>query len=300
MKRKSKGDTPTDISGPVDIKIDLTPGQLAALAAVALAYNILEDQLDSLLRVATRVPDWIFDEVSSRIHGLDGTVAIIEQAVQKSGLSAKAKNALHGTISTFSDFKKNRDTIIHARLINLSIGIGRGAKQRGKSLFEILLSEDALNCFYDHILALQKELIAGGVLLNTALSLKQIAQDDPNKSRLEAEIRVHTAQFRESRSHRRALTPLPKFPDESELREAANRRREAAILMRMGYPRRPTAGFWARDNSQFWEYQHLRNNALLDTYFPPAHVPDSPPPAMPFGHLLPGSEPEKKPEKDRE
>jgi hypothetical protein len=227
--------------------------------------------------VATRVPDWIFDEVCSRIHGLDGTVAIIQEAIKQSGLPNKDKNALEGSVGSFTDFKKTRDTMIHARLINLSTSIGRGAKQRGKSPFEILLSEDALNCLYEHILALQKELAAGGVLLNNALALKQIAVDDPNRARLEEEIRDQTVRFRESHNHRLALKPLPKFPDENELRDAANRRRETAILMQMGYPQPQTLShFRNRDNLPLWDwhYQYHRNNALLNTYFPPDQTPE--------------------------
>jgi hypothetical protein len=52
MKRKFREDTPRDIFGPVDVKLDLTQEQLAALGAAALAYNILEDQLDALRRNA--------------------------------------------------------------------------------------------------------------------------------------------------------------------------------------------------------------------------------------------------------
>jgi hypothetical protein len=171
MKRKSQKDTPTDIFDPVNIKRDLTSAQLAALAAVTLAYNILEDQIDALLLIATRIPDWLFDEVSSRIDGLGGTVEIILRAIKQTDLPQKDKNDLEASVGLFMDFKQNRDTIIHARLINLSIGIGRGAKRRGTSPLEILVSEDALNRFYDHIVALQNELAAGGRLLNTALTL---------------------------------------------------------------------------------------------------------------------------------
>ena len=52
-----------------DIKKDLTENQLAAFGAAALAYNILEDQIDALLHVVTNVPDWLITEVSSRWEG---------------------------------------------------------------------------------------------------------------------------------------------------------------------------------------------------------------------------------------
>jgi len=137
-------------------------------------------------------------------------------------------------VATFGDFKKNRDTLIHARIINVTIGVGRGAKQRGgKSSFEVLLSADVLNAFYDHIVALKNELASGAVLLNTSVTLKLGNSDDPGRPQLEKALRSHQAQYRESRKYRRSLKPLPKFPDEDELRQAANKQREAqtAVIM---------------------------------------------------------------------
>jgi hypothetical protein len=269
MKRKSREDTPKDPYSTGNIKIDLTEKQLAAFGAAALSYNVLEDQIDALLFVTMRVPDWLSAEVSSRIHGFDGKIAIIQKAIEQIDLAPMDKKTLTNAVAVFGDFKKTRDAMIHARIINASLGVGRGAKQRGgKSPFEVLLSADALDSFYDHILALQKELYSGGILLNSAIALKECAADDPNRSQFEEALRVHEAQFRENHSHRLSLKPLPKFPDEDELRQAANRLREMQITMRMGYPR-PGAMYRARDNSQFWEWRYHRNNALLNTYYPP-------------------------------
>jgi hypothetical protein len=273
MKRKFREDTPVDVPEPINIKRDLTLGQLAALGAAALAYNILEDQIDSLLQVATRTPDWISDEVSSRINGKEGTVEIIKRAIDHTDLPKADKDALKGLVGAFSFFKGIRDAMIHARLINLSGSIARGANRRGKEPYEVLVSEQALNGFYDHVSALQRELAVGGKLLNTALTLKQIAPDDPNKSQLEEEIEAETVRCRESRKQRQKLKQLPKFPDENELREAVNRRREAVISTIVGYRRPLTSHSQGRDNSQFWDatqMMHRRNNALLDTYYPPS------------------------------
>ena len=89
MKRKSRDDALVDEHVTGDIKADLTEKQLAAFGAAALAYNVLEDQIDALLSVTTRIPNWLFAEVSSRIHGLDGKTAIIQKAIEHSGLDEK-------------------------------------------------------------------------------------------------------------------------------------------------------------------------------------------------------------------
>jgi hypothetical protein len=233
MKRRPREDTPTDVHRTGDIKKDFTKSQLAAFGAATLAYNILEDQIDALLFIVTRIPDWLFADVSSRIHGLDGKIAIIQNAVQRTGLVPDDLKALQEAIALFGQFKTIRDGMIHARIINASIGIGRVAKQRGKSPYEILLSAEALNIFYDHIVALEKEFSSGGSLLNTSITLSLLAANDPNRAQFEEALRVHQSLFRENHKHRRSLKRLPKFPDESELREAANRWREAqtAALM---------------------------------------------------------------------
>src|ERR1700721_819086 len=116
MKRKVQGDTPTDVHGTGNVKADLTEKQLVAFGAAALAYNVLEDQIDALLFVATGISDWLFAEVSSRIHGLDGKIAIIQKAIEHSDLMPSDKKKLTEAVAAFGDFKKNRDTMIHARI----------------------------------------------------------------------------------------------------------------------------------------------------------------------------------------
>jgi hypothetical protein len=236
MKRKTRDDISVPAQSIASIKTDLTEKQLAAFAAAALAYNILEDQIDALLLVATRIPDWLFAEVSSRINGLDGKIAIIQEAITRSSISPKDAKALTEAVATFGDFKKTRDTMIHARIIRTLVGtIGRGTKQRGKSPFEILLNVDALSAFFDHIEALERELSSGAKLSNSAITLNQSALDDPNRSRFEEERQAHEAQFQESHNLRQSLKQLPKFPDEDELRKVVNQQREAQTAALMGW-----------------------------------------------------------------
>lgn len=132
-----KKDTPKSVHSTRDIKKDLTENQLAAFGAAALAYNILEDQIDALLHVVTNVPDWLIKEVSSRIHGLDGKAAIINKAISKTPLESKDAKMANASIGAFMEFKKNRDAMIHARIINASIGIELSEKTRGEKCFEI-------------------------------------------------------------------------------------------------------------------------------------------------------------------
>jgi hypothetical protein len=235
MRRKYDKDKLTDINSTGDIKRDLPEKQLAAYGAAALAYNILEDEIDALLYVVTNVPDWLAKEVSSRIHGLDGKTAIIQKAIEKSALDAADQKTAKEAVAEFGEFKKIRDAMIHTRIIDASIGIGLSDRTRGDKAFEVLLSQEALDTLYDHIAALEKELSSLGSLLGAANTLKNAAPDDPNRARYEEAIGVHQAQFRENHRRRRSLKPLPKFPTESELNAAVIRMRDVQTGILMGW-----------------------------------------------------------------
>jgi hypothetical protein len=246
MKRKAgTGETVASIGS---IKTDLSDKQLAAFGAATLAYNILEDQIDVLLFVVTGIPEQLFPEVSSRINGLDGKIAIIQAAFERSPLAKKDTKALSEAVAFFGEFKSIRDTLIHARLVNAAIG--RGNKQRGKSKWEVLLSADALNTLYDHLNALNDVLSAGGNLLAVALTLDATAPDDPNRSRLEEEAQARLVQFRDSLTRQRSLKPLPKFPDEAELAVLVSQNREA---------QRENAAGWLQP---FWPKPQLLHPAI--------------------------------------
>ena len=82
MKRPAK-DNPEQMFRTGDVKRDLTRDQLEAIGAAALAYNSLEDQIDNLLLTATRMPVWLFPEVSSRINGLEGKIQVVQAAINE-------------------------------------------------------------------------------------------------------------------------------------------------------------------------------------------------------------------------
>jgi hypothetical protein len=235
MRRPYNKDKPTDAHSTGDIKRDLTEKQLAAFGAASLAYNVLEDEIDALLFVVTNVPDWLFKEVSTRIHGLDGKTAIIQKAIENSGLAPDDRKIAIESVATFGELKKIRDAMIHARIINASIGIGLSNRTRGEKAFEVLLTVPALDTFYEHIVALEKELSSLGSLLGGATALKHSAPDDPKRSLYAEAVRVHEVQFRENHRHRRSLTPLPKFPDEAQLQAAVTLWNQAQTATLMGW-----------------------------------------------------------------
>src|ERR1700732_4274106 len=74
MKRPAKGRS-TPVHHTRDVKQDFSRDQLAAVGAVTLAFNELQSTMEAMLQVSTGIPEWLFSEVGSRIHGLDGKIA---------------------------------------------------------------------------------------------------------------------------------------------------------------------------------------------------------------------------------
>jgi hypothetical protein len=221
MKRPAKGrSTPSHHTR--DVKQDFSRDQLAAVGAATLAFNELQSTIEAMLQVATGIPKWLFSEVGSRINGLEGKIAIIKMVLDNAISEPKELNEIKHSVGTFFEFKGYRDAIIHARVLNAALGIGLSSERRAQES-EVLLRAEDLDTFYDHIIALQKEIFSASELLASILALKALASDDQNKAPFEEAIRDRRTQFRESRNRRQSLKPMPRFPTESELQEVESR-----------------------------------------------------------------------------
>jgi hypothetical protein len=249
MRRSRPKDSKKRIASIVDVKKDLSKDQLAAIGAVALAYNAMEDGIDRILFVVTGIQDWLFPEVSTRIHGLDGKVGIIYHALERAKLEPFDRECIKEALGLFKDFKQNRDAIIHSRIFDPSAGVGISEARRAQAS-EVLLSIEALGIFYDHIIALEKELSSAGRLLGSAMALSSLALADRNRAQYEEAVRDHQTQYRESQRQRLALKSMPKFPTERELLEVANLRASVQTAIVMGWfqeppmPQRPSVPRW--------------------------------------------------------
>jgi hypothetical protein len=220
VKRPHKNDAfKPDRTG--DIKKDLSLKQLAGIGAVALAYNEVERNIDGLFFTVTRLSGELQYEVSTRINGIDGKIEIINKGAKSLGLDEQDLWQLAEALGqgVFGKLKSYRDAVIHARLINASVGIGTVVGKRAK-MSDVLLSESALNCIYSHLIALRDELSRAVTLLGITRTLAGVSSNHPSKESLqEGKIRW-SPRFRACQVTRSALPPIPEFPSESELREA--------------------------------------------------------------------------------
>jgi hypothetical protein len=233
MKRPAKGRS-TPVHHTRDVKQDFSRDQLAAVGAVTLAFNELQSAVEAMLQVATSIPEWLFSDVASRINGLDGKIAIIKAVIDREVSEPKDIEEIKQSVGTFMEFKGNRDAIIHARVLNAALGIGLSSERRAQES-EVLLRAGDLDTFYDHIVALQKEIFSASNFLASILALKLLASDDQNRAPFEEAVRDRQTQFRENRSRRQSLTPMPKFPSEHELQEAENRWLAGSSATQLGW-----------------------------------------------------------------
>jgi hypothetical protein len=233
VKKHRTKHTPKRIYQVVDIKKDIPEKHLAAIGAMALAFNEAEAALDRLFYVATELPEVLKLEVSTRIHGLDGKIPITKKAAAQF-LEADAQEQLEELLGegVFSLLKDYRDGVIHARHINPATGVGVKVDRQAR-VYDYLVQETTLNIAYSILVAIRQELDEAVTLVGAMQLLKGAAADDPKRGQFEAEVATYRVRFQQRRIARQALPPLPEFPSESELRAAdleANTNQTATIL----------------------------------------------------------------------
>jgi hypothetical protein len=235
MKRAYDPVTRRYVGTSGNIKEDLGQKKLAAIGAVAMAYNKVEEEIEALFGIATKLEGQILLEVSTRINGIDGKIAIIKSSVDTFGVEDEDKRQIAEALGdgVFTRLKGYRDSVVHARLINAAIGVGIRYEKRAK-INEVLLSESALNALYEHLLALAQELQCAASILLFALEINTRAAGDPERASYAAGKSENSAQFRRYQNRRQSLQPIPGFPSEQEFREADVEWRQARQSAMMG------------------------------------------------------------------
>lgn len=247
-QRRPKGSKPG--RSITDIKREVAVKQLAAIGALALAYNEVEGTLERLFFSVTDLPDYLQLEVSTRIGGVDGTLEIINRGAEQI-LDPKDARLLQDCLGDggFKHLKNYRDGVIHVRNLNVARGIGTKIDRRA-AVFDYLVRQDALDAAYDILVAMQKELNAANLLILGMKELRATAADDPKKLQHGAAVKAAHTQFLQRRAARLALPPIPEFPSDSELRAADLKHQQAQQAAYMGWyqewdrPSRPRLPPW--------------------------------------------------------
>ena len=228
MKRPDRK-RPTLRSG--DIRKDLSQSQLAGIGSVTIAYNEVETLIDILLALSLKLHPSLPAALTSCINGVDGKVELLKVAYKALGANSSVMDALGECLGEggFSLLKKYRDGVIHARVLDASIGIGRTIAKRGK-FDEILLTTEALDGIYVRLVSIREELMVFAMITSALLSHAAVVYSgkllksdypkidrsvDKHKTDTEQDIQALLSRYRGHQKNRLSLPPLPEFPDKS-------------------------------------------------------------------------------------
>ena len=217
-----------------DIRKDLTNVQLASIGSVVLAYNEAEILIDILVSLVLGLLTNTANEVTSRINGIDGKIELAKIGMRELSADDTTIRLLSETLgdSGFSKYKKYRDAVVHARILNAPAAIALSPARRGK-FDEVLLTVEALDGLYDQLVIVRQELIEA---CNIAIRLfselrfapiravaaqaatppleRALALFDLPKRQYEQEIQDAQSRYQEHQRRRLSLPPLPEFPEE--------------------------------------------------------------------------------------
>jgi hypothetical protein len=215
MRRKSVTILRSALIG-YDVRKDTNSSHLAIIGAVTIAWNDVEALVDSVLCGAADVPAMLRLDITSRINGFDGKIAIIKKAARDHVYFPKAICVMiEATCGACEEHKRYRDGIIHARILDPHDAVAETTQRKGKT-DEVLITEPALNALYDRLIAIQDE-------LSEILSLVYVMKQRRNfqrkgisgrlKLQIEQAVRRGQALLRDRQKTRLSLPPLPQFPE---------------------------------------------------------------------------------------
>lgn len=204
-----------------DILWSFSAEQLAWIGAVAMAYNDAEDWLqlafincghfpgDNRYLTAQLSTGSLPTLVVGAIRGLLGS-----KTPQSKKIILYVERTLIG--DGFTQLKKWRDAVIHARLVDMHHAIGwipnKGRREA------VLLSESALEGLYHRLATVSAEMREIVSISSSAYNISRLSVgDDPNRAQLEESIQVASRQLDRLQKIRKSLPPLPKFPEEPRL-----------------------------------------------------------------------------------
>jgi hypothetical protein len=158
--------------------------------------------------VALAVPPQLWVDITSRINGFDGKIALIKRGAELYvRMPPDALGLLSDILGAMEEHKRYRDGVIHAWMTESNADVADTAQRRGV-VDEIVISQKALDALYERLQWLEEE--AGDVLLILNFYLAT-ARGRPDIAQL-SQVGIPRAQ--EHQKRRRSAPPLPSFPEE--------------------------------------------------------------------------------------
>jgi hypothetical protein len=210
MRRKWKPEAGTRIPFDPDIRKQLDPEQLQNFAACCLTWNRIENALSVGFAFCLGLPPRMRLSVSSRMSGIEAKYDVVKDSLKKHILlDEKTYATCADTLGTLMTYKRYRDGIVHAYIHDPMKATAVTTPKKGE-FFEALITKDALEAFYQGLMAIFDEM---------SWVVEMIKQTEPLARRGKPDDRVKIATIAELymgevsrlQKARKALAPLPEF-----------------------------------------------------------------------------------------
>lgn len=195
---------------------EINPTRLKLIAAVAIEFTSLEAQIDVVLRDLLRL-DWDETDVTSRINGFDGKVAIIKSVTAASPtLSGEPAKLVASTLGEIGTLKTYRDAVIHANIHEPKATMAQTSIKHGKP-YEVDISVKTLRALLGRIRGFQMEMSA--VFSVTSHHFTEVDLESDNYKDASEVIngrypQLHLRQLRKRQTMRKSLPVIPKLQEE--------------------------------------------------------------------------------------
>jgi hypothetical protein len=128
-----------------NVRTDVDKEKLQLIGAICLEWNFIEDIVDYALFHAWEMQWDASVEVASRINGMEGKFAIIKRCVRTVARHPEPiPSIIDTTIDAVAEYKRYRDGVVHARLLDPKSNVATLSVNRGRA-DEVLISNDALD-----------------------------------------------------------------------------------------------------------------------------------------------------------
>lgn len=139
-----------------DIKQDLSANQLQGIGSVAIAWNEVEFMLDCVIYSGLVLSGSSWLDVLTRLS-TDAKIDLIPSAEETLSIPPVLRETIQSSVKSTKDLKELRNSVVHARIFDAPKGIGENIRRGGK-IWQVLLVESALECLYNRLIVLHREL----------------------------------------------------------------------------------------------------------------------------------------------
>ena len=132
------------------------------------------------------------------------------------GLNVDVKATINVTLGDYKRYKRYRDKLIHAHIIDAKAGVGLMISYQGVAR-NLLLTQEAIDSIYDGLVLVRKELQEIATifqLMGVRLRIDPVFLGDLKTGPTAGDLQKRIEQVRLHQRHRSALQPLPELQDE--------------------------------------------------------------------------------------